>query len=96
MACYIVACELTRPGEDYIELTEAIERLATESRLCLKALWLVVTDKSAAQIRDELRPYLGQNDQLLVAQLSGEAAWRAPDGRFSSDLATLLPPREAH
>lgn len=90
----MVACELNRPGEDYVELTGAIERLGSESRPCLNALWVVVTDKSAAQIRDELRPYLGQTDQLLVAKLAGEAAWRAPDERFSRHLATLFPRRE--
>ena len=77
MACYMVACELNRPGDDYIDLVEAIERTGSRWRQCLSAVWLVVTDKSAAELRAELKPYLGRSDRLLVAQLSAESSWRA-------------------
>jgi hypothetical protein len=93
MACYMIACELNRPGDDYIDLVEAIERLDTRWRPCLEGMWLVVTEKSAAEIRDELRAYLGPNDQLFVAQLSGEVAWRHPDRRDSAALGALFRPQ---
>ena len=85
MACYLVACELNSPGDDYIGLTEAIERLASRSRRCLGSVWLVHAESTAAELRDELKPHLGDNDRLLVAQIS-EIAWRA-DARFARGLA---------
>ena len=92
MTCYMVACELNRPGDDYIGLVDAIERAGSQVRQCLEAVWLVVTDKSAAELRDALKAHLGGNDRLLVAQLGSEVAWRA-DARFSSGLTHLLRPR---
>jgi len=85
MACYLVACELTRPGDDYIALVEAIERLASRSSRCLGSVWLLQTERTAAELRDELKPHIGDYDRLLVAQV-GELAWRA-DARFARGLA---------
>ena len=91
MACYLIACELNCPGRDYIDLTDAIERLDERWHQCLEAMWLVVTDKTAVEIRDHLKPYLDRNDQVFVAQLSGDAAWRGGRG-LSSGLTALLRP----
>lgn len=77
MTCYMVACELTSPGEDYIELIAAIERMGSRWRRCLNAVWVVASERSAAELRAELKPYLGNHDRLIVAQLSAESAWRA-------------------
>ena len=90
MACFMIACELNRPGDDYLHLIDAIERLGSRWRRCLDGMWLVVTASSAAEIRDELRPHIGPNDRLFVAQMGGDVAWRAPDGRASADLTALL------
>ena len=92
MACYIIACDLNRPGEDYVELIQTIERLASRARECVRGTWLVLTDKTATELRDELRPYVGENDRLFVAQIGGEVAWRGPDHRMSMGLTGLLRP----
>lgn len=92
MTCYMVACELNRPGDDYIGLVDAIERAGSQVRQCLAAVWLVVTDQSAAELRDALKAHLGGNDRLLVAQVGSEVAWRA-DRRFADSVGALLGPR---
>ncbi len=90
MACFMIACELNRPGDDYMHLIEAIERLDTQWRQCLGGMWLVITEKSAAAIRDEVKPHIGPNDRLFVAQMGGDVAWRGPDRRAFADVAALL------
>lgn len=37
--------------------------------------WIVVSERSAAQIRDALMPHLGPNDQLFVVREDREVAW---------------------
>ena len=47
-------------------------------------------DMKSTTIREELTPYLRQNDKLFVAELSGQAAWRAFDSNMSNWLKKNL------
>jgi hypothetical protein len=89
MACFMIGCRLSGPGNDYIALAEAIERLGRTWE-CPGSTWVVATDKTAADIRDELRPYLDTNDELLVAELSGDVAWRGTSKHFSEGLRAVF------
>jgi hypothetical protein len=42
---------------------------------CLDSTWLVITERTAAEIRDELKQYLGDDDRLLVMRYGEGAAW---------------------
>lgn len=90
MACYIIGCALKTPGRDYVDLVEGIERLASAVWPCLQSTWIVNADKSAAEIRDALNPYLSPSDELLVAELSGEAAWRGVSTSLADGLKAVL------
>jgi hypothetical protein len=90
MACFMIGYDLNSPGQDYIALVEAIEHLGTKSWRCLNAAWLVVTDKTAVEIRDELKTYVDQSDELLIAELSGDAAWRGGDRNFGEGLKSVF------
>jgi hypothetical protein len=90
MACYIISYDLNTPGQDYIELTNAIERVGTTAWQCLNAAWLVITDLTAVQIRDALKPYVDKNDELLIAQLGNDAAWRGGGRHFSEGLMSVF------
>lgn len=46
------------------------------TRISLKSAWLIVSDKSAKEIRDAAGAFLDENDKLLVVKLTGAAAWR--------------------
>jgi hypothetical protein len=74
MGRFIIGCRLGSPGNDYIALAERVQALG-RSWECPGNAWIVSTDLSAAEVRDELRPFLGPHDQLLVAELSGTVAW---------------------
>ncbi len=89
MACFMVSCRLGSPGDDYIGLVQAIEGLGRAWE-CPGSTWIVASDRSAGDIRDELRPYLGRHDELLVAELSGAVAWRGTGNGFSAGLRAVL------
>ena len=57
----------------------------------LTTTWIVETDWSAAQVRNWLLPLFDSNDELLVAVLTGEAAWHGIDERGSTWLRDVLP-----
>jgi len=81
MATHIIGYDLRRPGQDYTNLENAIKGFATWWHN-LDSTWLVTTHWSAEQIRDDLMQHIDANDKLLVAKLSGEAAWYgfSPEG----------------
>jgi len=76
-------------GETYDELIAAIKRVGSWWHH-LDSTWIVTTAKSAAQIRDALVPHVKSDDQLLVARLSGEAAWYGFSERGSRWLKESL------
>ena len=90
MSCYIIGCALREPGRDYVDLIQAIERLGTAAWPCLDATWVVNTDKMASQIRDELKPFLAAGDELIVAELTGTAAWRGLKGGSAEAFKAVL------
>ena len=85
MKTYLIGYDLDKPGQDYSNLIEAIKKIGTWWH-CLDSTWLVKSNYTATQIRDYLLPHIDQNDELLVALLSGEAAWYG----FKGDCSTWL------
>jgi hypothetical protein len=77
-------------GETYDELIEAIKIVGSTWWHHLDSTWVVVSSKTAVQIRDALIPHLRSDDQLLVAVLAGEAAWTGFNEKGSGWLKTNL------
>jgi hypothetical protein len=48
--------------------------------------WLLITERTAKQIRDELKQYLKEDDRLLVMGYGEGAAWYV----FKDDCQTWL------
>lgn len=86
---YEITYDLRNPGRDYSKLTEAIRSLGDWAHP-LESVWVVQTHSSSAQIRDHLRQYMDANDGLLVARLSGEAAWMGLNADVGKWLAEKL------
>lgn len=83
---YLITYDLNRPGQNYSELFEAIKAYGTWAH-APKSVWLIrARDTSTADIRDALLGHLDDNDQLLVVQLSGPAAWKG----FSKKVSDWL------
>ncbi|MFA4975834.1 MAG: CRISPR-associated protein Cas2 [Thermodesulfovibrionales bacterium] len=89
MKTYLITYDLNRPGQKYNELYEAIKKIGTWWH-CLDSNWIVKSNSSAAQIRDLLTPHMDSNDALLVAHLSGEAAWKGLSTECSDWLTNNL------
>ena len=89
MSCFIIGCRATKPGRDYVDFVEAVERLG-EASPCLDFAWIVRCDETAAAIRERLRPHLDEGDELFVAELTGEAAWRSSSPGTGARIARLL------
>ena len=91
MKTYMIGYDLNRPrgADDYPKLIAAIKAIGSWWHH-LDSTWLVKTDSTAVQIRDQLTPYVDAGDELLVACLTGEAAWRGFNDEGSEWLKNNL------
>lgn len=78
MRSYMIGYDLNRPrkADDYPELIQAIKSIGTKWWHYLDSTWIVITEKTAVEVRNTLSPLIDSGDELLVAHLSGEAAWK--------------------
>ncbi len=77
MPVYMIGYDL-HPSEEerYGDLYTALEAIGSGGYWdCLDSTWLVMTDKTPEEIRDELKPYLREGDRLLVMRYGAGAAW---------------------
>ena len=76
MAIYMIGYDL-QPSkeEDYENLFTALEGIGSGYWDCLDSTWLVITEKTATQIRGELKQHLKDGDRLLVMRYGEGAAW---------------------
>jgi hypothetical protein len=89
MKSYLIGYDLRRPGQDYKDLIEAIKNLGAWWH-CLDSTWIIKSNLTAEQIRDNLTPYIDDNDKLLVVKLFREAAWTGFDKNCADWLQTNL------
>jgi len=83
MACYIVTFEVESPANK----TALKERLKGYGTYCpINAnCWAIVTDQSAAQVRDHLMAVIPATDKIFVIKSGVEAAWRNVYGQKNTD-----------
>lgn len=74
MKSYLIGYDLNKTGQDYKTLIEQIKELGSWWHH-LDSTWIIKSDLTVVQIRDNLKDYIDDNDELLVVKLSGEAAW---------------------
>ena len=71
---YIIGYDLNKSGQDYDTLIEEIKKIGAWWHH-LDSTFIVKSNLSAKEIRTNLKQYIDDNDELLVAVLTGEAAW---------------------
>ena len=90
MATLLVGYDLNRPGQDYPELIDNLKSYGTWWHH-LDSTWLVVTELTPREMRDALRRFLDEADELLVVDVSGDpAAWHGFKSRGSDWLKEHL------
>lgn len=75
MNTYLISYDLNKTGKDYTGLIARIKKLFGTWWHHLDSVWVVKTDYTAVEIRDDLKAHIDSDDELLVVKLSGEGAW---------------------
>lgn len=74
MSSRLIGYDLSRPGQEYSDLYEAIKSYETWWHQ-LDSTWIIESSQTTEQIRNHLKQYVDSNDKLLVVALTGEGAW---------------------
>ncbi|WP_151808972.1 SinR family protein [Acinetobacter soli] len=90
MKSYMIGYDLNKSGKDYNGLINKIKDIADSWWHHLDSTWIIKSSKSAAEIRDLLSPYIDQDDELIVAGLTGEGAWKGFNSNGSKWLKDNL------
>lgn len=79
MTTYLIGFDLNKEGSNYSKrheaLTSRIKEMFGTYWHHLDSTWLVVSNMTAAEIRDDLKRLLDSDDELLVASMGGVGAW---------------------
>jgi hypothetical protein len=74
MSAFWVSYDLDKPGQDYKDLIDALQKLG--AKRIMFSDWLVNSNYTSEQLRNHLAQFMDGNDRILVAGLTGVAAWR--------------------
>jgi len=89
MDSYMIGYDLNRPHQDYPDLWNAIKAYGTWWHN-LDSTWIIISNKTAVEICDDLRRHVDPNDELLVARVTRNAAWVGFNDKASSWLKEHL------
>lgn len=85
MKTLLIAYDLNTPGKDYKNLIAKIKELANGYWHHLDSTWLIRTPLTTVQLRDRLTPLMDSTDELLVVDVTGDAAAWAGIAKSGSD-----------
>jgi hypothetical protein len=74
-----------RKQRDYAALYERIRKYGFYCH-ALESSWVISTNQTAAQVRDNLAQAMDKDDGLLVTLLANEAAWQGLDAKIGTWL----------
>lgn len=89
MPAYIIAYDLHEAGQNYTCIIDRLKKYGTYCHL-QQSVWIINTNQSAVQVRDNLMKCLDRNDKLFVGLLGGEAAWTGYPDNISNWLRQHL------
>jgi hypothetical protein len=81
----MIGYDLNKPAQNYARLIERLKKFSAYWHH-LDSTWIVRTDMTCVAIRDELTKLMDSNDEILVADLTGVAAWNG----FNTDGSKWL------
>ncbi|WP_242916334.1 hypothetical protein [Pontibacter liquoris] len=92
MKTYLIGYDLNKSGQNYDALINRIKEISSIWWHNLDSTWIIKSNSSAKDIRDDLKLYIDANDELLVAGLTGEAAWAGFKDKGSTWLLNNILP----
>lgn len=75
MESYIITYDLKNSSKNYDDLIDKIKNYPKWAHVN-ESVWVVKSNTSATDIRNNLKTVADSNDSLFVATLTGVAAWR--------------------
>lgn len=87
---YTISYDLNKPGKDYQDLYKKIKSLGSTWCHPLDSTWYLVSEYSAAQIRDALLSVMDNSDELLVTTASAPGSWHGLSNEVSQWLRNNL------
>lgn len=75
MKTYLIGYDLNRPEQDYPGLIAAIKATFSVWWHNLDSTWIVKSNKTAVEICNALKLHIDASDELLVIEVTREAAW---------------------
>ncbi len=73
MRKWLISYVLYAPGLEHVGFVNALTS-AGATRI-MASHWMLESEKSAVELRDQFAALLASNDQLLVAELGQEVVW---------------------
>jgi len=73
MKNYIITYDLNKEGQDYTTLINIIKTYYHKHPLY--SVWFIKSDKTSAEITNELLKYIDQNDRLFVSEITNNRNW---------------------
>ena len=74
MNTLLIGYDLNKTGQDYEDVIDAIKGLGGTWWHHLDSTWIVKTTETASSARDQLVQHLDGNDEILVVNITGDAA----------------------
>lgn len=81
----LIGYDLNGPHADYTDLIEKIKSIANGWWHHLDSTWVIRTENTPTQVCDAFKPHLDSNDELLVIDVTGDAAAWVGFPRSGSD-----------
>ena len=75
MESYIITYDLKYSSNNYDDLIDKIKNYPKWAHVN-ESVWIVKSNTSAEDIRNNLTTVINSNDSLFVGTLTGEASWR--------------------
>lgn len=75
MKSVIVTYDLRAPGRDYSSLYDKFKAYPAWAKIT-ESTWLLKTDKSCVDVRNDIDSALDSNDRIFVTESTGVGAWR--------------------
>ncbi|HIE8455886.1 TPA: CRISPR-associated protein Cas2 [Bacillus cereus] len=85
MHSHLITYDLIGPNRDYDKISEKIKTYPRWAHI-LESVWVIKSDKSTKEIRDELLSSIDNNDRLFVSRLTGQCSWNNLNNELSQWL----------